>query len=147
MPNAIEFDKLPEFLEQALSLLEGGPMPMAELVDLAQQSVIKNFESSTNPDGVVWEPRKHIGDGHPLLIDTGTLFGAATGLGAGGMVSIGNREAAIGVDGSIVPYAAIHNNGGETRPMPQREYMGMREEDIQAAEGLLADHCLKFFDR
>jgi phage gpG-like protein len=147
MPGAIPVEKLADFVSGTIERLEDAPMPMGDLVDLAQQSVIKNFEGSESPDGRPWPPRKIKGDGHPLLIDTGTLFGAATGLGFGGIVEVGRREAEIGVSGAAVPYAAIHNNGGETRPMPQREYMGMREEDIEQGQELLADFCLRFFDR
>lgn len=143
MPTIIQSERLSEYMEDAFQHLEDGPMPMGLLVDLAQQSVIKNFETSSDPEGIPWAPRKNPGDGHPLLIDTGTLFGAASGLGEGRIIEIGKREATVGVEGTAVPYAAIHNNGGETRPMPQREYMGMREEDIVQAEEVLADFCLE----
>lgn len=108
---------------------------------LILQNVRDNFTSSVSPDGVQWPARKIVGDGHPLLIDTGALLQAATGGGAGHVSQIGPRSMALGVDESI-PYAAIHNYGGETRPMPQREYMGASEATEEEIAEALADYLL-----
>lgn len=109
--------------------------PMAECAVVMKQSVRDNFTSSASPDGSNWQPRKRVGDGHPLLIDKGDLLQAATGGGAGHIEQVGERDVAIGVDGSVIPYAAIHNFGGQQ--MPQREFAGLKPEYEDACHDII----------
>lgn len=108
---------------------------------LVLQSVRDHFNSSVSPGGQQWTPRKEIGDGHPLLMESGALLQAATGGGPGHISRIAPREMAVGVEPSI-EYAAIHNYGGVTRPMPQREYMGADDATEEAIGEELADFLL-----
>jgi phage virion morphogenesis protein len=115
---------------------------MRQCADIMRQSVRDNFTSSATPDGSSWPQRKIQGDGHPLLMDTGRLLQAATGGGAGQIEIIQGREVAMGVDGSVVPYAATHNFGRGA--IPAREYAGIKPEHQAAceqtiAEGLMAE--------
>lgn len=96
-----------------------------------------------------WPPRKHEGDGHPLLILTQALLKAATGIGPGTIEEYTDKSLTIGVSGDVIPYAAIHNFGGETgRPghrfiMPKREYMTVRDEVGDFCQELIADYGLE----
>ena len=65
----VEMAALSEGLE-SLSL-QGA---MADCAVVMKQSVRDNFTSSASPDGSNWPPRKQVGDGHPLLIDTGASY-------------------------------------------------------------------------
>lgn len=112
---------------------------LRECVPIVRQSVRDNFTSSATPDGIDWPARNEIGDGHPLLIDTGKLMQAAVGSGAGAITEVQDRSLQIGVKGDIVKYAAIHNYGGITRPMPQREYMGPKPEHVDECGELVAE--------
>jgi phage gpG-like protein len=116
-----------EKIEREIATQSLSPFFHGQAKRAIQQEVRDNFTSSASPDNADWPPRKREGDGHPLLIDTGALLQAATGGGPGTITEILDREMNYGVSGGVIPYAAIHNNGGETRPMPQREYMGMSE--------------------
>lgn len=110
---------------------------MVQCADVMRQSVRDNFTSSATPDGASWPPRKIQGDGHPLLMDTGRLLQAATGGGAGAIEIIQGREVAMGVDGSVVPYAATHNYG--RGKIPAREYAGLKPDAEAACQEIIAD--------
>lgn len=120
---------------------ESAPLNEAMLAcaDLMRQSVRDSFNSQASPDGQGWPPRKHVGDGHPLLMDTGRLLQAATGGGPGQLEVIQPREVSLGVDGRIVPYAATHNFGRAEANIPSREYAGLKPEYADACEGIIAD--------
>ncbi len=107
--------------------------------------ITDNFDKSTSPDGTAWPPRQLAGDGHPLLIETRALIDAATGKGAGSMSEIDGRELQLGIDGSIIPYAATHNFGDPVRNIPQREFIGAKEETLKECGDLIADDLLNRF--
>jgi phage gpG-like protein len=119
--------------------LESHPLTpaMEECAGLMKQSVRDNFTGSATPDGDDWPARKDPGDGHPLLIDSGALLQAAVGGGAGHIEQVGDREVAIGVDGSVIPYAATHNFG--RGPIPQREFAGLTIEHEEDCEFVIED--------
>lgn len=119
------------------------PVLGGEVRKQALQGIRDNFNSSANPENRSWPPRKVEGDGHPLLIETGKLMQAATGGGAGHVTRISNGELTLGVDGSKVKYAAIHNNGGKR--MPKREFMGNRPQRITEIGEIIADAGLGAF--
>lgn len=109
--------------------------------------ITDNFEKSSSPDGAPWPPRQKSGDGHPLLIETRALVDAATGNGAGSINEIDGRELQLGVDGSVIPYAATHNFGDPSRNIPQREFAGAREMTLQECAEIIADELLIRFWR
>ncbi len=137
--RAIEADQAPEALAgMGAAMVQGSYVPAMELAsEIVDQSVRDNFTSSASPDGSDWPPRKRIGDGHPLLIDTGALLQAATDGGSGHIERLEPRGLVKGVQGGVVPYAAVHNYGGLV--MPQREFMGLHDRGEQAVSELLAD--------
>lgn len=116
---------------------------MEMVAPIVNQSVRDNFTSSASPDGVNWPPRKKAGDGHPLLMDTGKLLQAATDGGSGHIERFEPFGLQKGVQGAEVPYASIHNEGGLTRPMPQREFMGLHERGQDEVAELLGDFVMQ----
>jgi len=133
-----------EELARIAERLASGPYSpgLEKIKPIALQSIRDNFTSSATPDNSDWPPRKHIGDGHPLLIDTGSMLQAATGGGVGAIGEIGSMEMVLGVDGSAIPYAATHNYGSPNRNIPAREFEGMKEDRIDEAAEVLADFVL-----
>lgn len=137
----IEADKAPAVMDRVSGMLDGPYPIMGDIAKAMKQGLRDNFTSSSSPDSGYWQPRKpnpH-DDGHPILIDTGRLLQAATGGGPGHIEVIAAAEVTEGVSGSAVPYAAIHNFGGVTKTMPQREYMGLKVEKLDEIEKLIAD--------
>ncbi len=116
---------------------------LVAMVGVGEQAVRDNFTSSATPSDSNWLPRKIDGDGHPLLIDKGNLLQAATGGGAGHIARVFENTAEIGVDLTIVAYARAHNYGNPARRLPQREFLGMREERQAEAEELLGEWTLQ----
>lgn len=125
--------------------LQQGPYTRAmELAaPIVNQSVRDNFNSSASPDGVNWPPRKNPGDGHPLLIETGALLQAATDGGPGHIERFEPFGLQKGVQSSEIPYAAVHNEGGITKPIPQREFMGLHDRGQDEVADLLADFVMQ----
>lgn len=119
---------------------------LQQLAPIARQAHRDNFNSSADPQGNNWAPRKDNLE-HPLLMLSGDLMQAAVG-GSGSILVIDGRVMAIGVDGNVIPYAAIHNYGGicggwaAGAVMPQREYLGMSEQRLAEADAVVADGCL-----
>ncbi len=144
MPTAYAAADMPEEMAKLARKLADGPYTpvLAAIKPVARQAFRDNFTSSANPDDQDWLPRKHPGDGHPLLIETGAMLQAATGGGAGGIEEIGTHDLTLGVDGGTIPYGAAQNYGLPRRNLPQREYMGMSEQKIDEADDLLADFVL-----
>lgn len=121
-------------------LREGSLQPLTQMiVQHAHHAIRHNFETSTSPSGRVWPPRKRIGDGHPLLIDTTKLMKAATGVGIGAVARAEARQAVVGVDRDQVPYAAVHQFGFPPMNLPQRAYLGVREDALRQIDKLVAD--------
>jgi phage virion morphogenesis protein len=137
-------DEAPAEMDVLAEGLDSQPLTpaMQECAVLMKQSVRDNFTSSATPDDENWPPRKDPGDGHPLLTESGALLQAAVGGGAGHLEEVGDREVAMGVDGSVIPYAATHNFGRDTgrgAPIPQREFAGLRIEHEEACEQVIED--------
>ena len=142
MSESIQADHFADYLGLVAMDFEDRPLEpvLRECAPIIRQSVRDNFTSSASPDGVDWPARNEVGDGHPLLMDTGKLMQAAVGSGSGALFEIQDRSLMVGVDGDIVPYAAIHNYGGVKRPMPKREYMGPKPEHVDECGGLIGDY-------
>lgn len=116
---------------------------LAEVRVHVEAGIIDNFRASRGPDGTGWPPRKMTGDGHPLLIDTQALVGAAGGNAGGHVARIADRTLDVGVDLAAVPYARVHNRGWRERNIPQREFLGVTEQIEQQIEELIADRLLE----
>lgn len=139
-------DELPQHLEKVGVRLHQipGEQPMQAVYRRIVQGIRDNFTSSVSPDGLQWPPRKHKGDGHPLLIDTGAMLQAATGGGAGHFKEIADTHVKVGIRGNRVKYAEFHETG--TRYMPRRPYMGAQETVLEQIENAIATDGLKAFD-
>jgi len=117
-----------------------------EVTEVAHQSFRDNFTSSASPDGLDWPPRKRIGDGHPLLIDTGALLQAVVDGGPGNITAGSDRQLTLGVDGSVIPYAATHNYGREEANIPEREFLGLKVEHEDQIEDMIAGAIEPLFE-
>lgn len=110
------------------------------------ENIYDNFANEQSPDGVAWEERKIIGDGHPLLFDTESLFNAAVGLGSGHVSRIEGDTLVTGVDkdGGIggVPGAGVHNYGFREKNIPQREFLGVSEQTTDLLANVISDKFL-----
>lgn len=118
---------------------------LQECVGIAAAGVTDNFSQGGSPEGA-WPPRKHIGDGHPLLMDTLALFAAATGHGKGSIVKITANRASFGVSSSPggVPYAAAHQFGAPGRNLPARPFLVMSDARLDQMEDAVADTFEEF---
>lgn len=105
---------------QELSLRE----ELEECRFLINQNIEQNFWRACDPDGSPWPPRKELGDGHPLLIDTMTLILAATGQGPGSIQVVTDRSLTMTIDLSVVPYARAQDKGFPPNNLPARNYFG-----------------------
>lgn len=136
--------EMPQAMSNLADRFENEPIQegMDEVRKLAHQSVRDAFTSSASPAGEDWPPRKHVGDGHPLLIDTGRLLQSSVGTGEGRVLEVTGREFNIG---SNVKYASYHQHG--TSKLPKRPYMGMSEKHQADGEEVIADAVMeKVFD-
>ena len=143
---AAEMEVLASRFDQAV------PEMLQACEPLVIENIIENFARQESPDGLAWPDRKEIGDGHPLLVETrtegaGSLFGAATGQAGGHVSRIEGNTLVVGVDkdGGIggIPGAGVHNYGFPERNIPQREFLGIGENTMDACAELIADHCIK----
>ena len=137
MPS-IESTNARTVFDRAASRMDGPwSDALEQCIPVGHQSVRDNFNSSATPDDQNWPPRKIEGDGHRLLMLSGTLMQAATGGGPGGVVRIEGNELIMGVDLDIVPYARAHNLGYPEGHLPQREFLGLRLRAAQEAESII----------
>ena len=135
--QTIDAEEMPEQAAGVLSeLLQLSCVPVfAQMLPLIRQETEERFDTETSPEGVPWKPRKIIGDGHPLLVETGAMAAAAIGQGTGAIEQLQNRELMVGIDGSVIEYAAAQNYGYPKNNLPQREYFGI-DEDGELADQL-----------
>lgn len=148
----IPVEEMPRHCQQlAWSLIRGdfsGPL-RDKVRPIMLQAVRDNFTSSATPEGVSWPARKVVGDGHPLLMETGALLQAATGGGAGSVTVLLQDSIEVGTDGTTDlggnAYAAVHNRG--LGRMPQREFMGASERRLLEIDEQIADMGLAMFDK
>lgn len=147
-------DELREQLAQAGKALEESPLTetIDKCVVVAMESVAENFDSSATAGGQAWAERKYLGDGHPLLIDTGRMGSAALGPNVGlstlarpngegqgeHIREIEGREATVGLR---TPYAQYHMDG--TSRMPARPFFEVDGEAADKMADVVADDCLK----
>lgn len=136
-PVERQSDRLAPLFAEIGEWLENGDFsePMARSLEEVDLRVAQNFADSTTATGRPWAPRKHIGDGHPLLIDTerlvASMLGPSVGLVAQGTAEgqaehsrlIGPREAWVS---STNPYGPIHDKG--TARMVARPFAHINDE-------------------
>jgi phage gpG-like protein len=114
-----------------------------KVAELLYEGFTDNFARAADADGNPWPPRKSKKRANPLLILTSLLIRSVGGQ-AASIFDAKPFELAVGVVGTEVPYAAIHNEGG--RVMPQREYLNVTGEvEDKATEVFLAAYTEHFF--
>ncbi len=144
--QTIAAEEMPEQTAGVLSaLLQLSCAPVfAQMLPIIRQFTEERFDTATSPDGAAWPVRKFFpgDDGHPLLVDTGALAAAAIGQGTGAMEQLSRRELMVGIDGSVIEYAAAQNYGYPPNNLPQREFFGIDEDDevVDQLEELLSDY-------
>ncbi len=136
-------DELREIGRRLLS--ESFADPLRGLIPVVRDGFAGNFSRATGQDGTGWPPRKSPGDGHPLLQETGALFGATQG-GLGGVAVVEDRDLAVGVDASVysggIRGAKVHNFGFPDRNIPQREFIYASEDVLETIDTRIADAAL-----
>lgn len=150
--NEIPVEQMEQHCGELVAGLAGGDFSAGlrdKVRPIMLQAVRDNFTSSATPEGVSWPARKVIGDGHPLLMDTGALLQASTGGGTGHVTIIERDAVEVGTDGTSGtggnPYAAVHNRGAVN--MPQREFMGASEKRLREIDEQIADIGLQALER
>jgi len=143
----IDMAKFGDHLKEVGKAIEGEEMAsvMAESYDAIVQNVRDNFTSSVTPGGDPWPERKKIGDGHPLLIESGDLLQASTGGGSGHIKVIEPRAVEMGVSADSIRHAATHNFGDPSRNIPSREYLGASEDTLEQIGEEIAKDGERFF--
>lgn len=151
MADVIEADRFESYARRLMDSLERGPIPeaMEAAKGLMLQGHQQNFDSQSTRDGTPWAPRKPPTGDWPILDKTGALKAAATGTGPGHVQEVGDREAMIGVDGSVVVHgggvhaAPLHQSG--TARMPARPFVGASDAIEEEIGERVADAVLRFF--
>lgn len=154
MTKTLDWDELDADVQSIVDIVangDGQPVLDGPLKALLLQSHRDAFTSSVGPDGQAWPPRVDPGDGHPLLVESGALMQAATGGGVGHVYRSSPREMEAGVDKGVqeggIPGAAAHNWGFAPRGLPQREWLGMKEDHQIEGADAVADHFLELIDQ
>lgn len=137
---AADMERVPAQLEQSI----GGILDA--ITPRVLEGIDELFSLAQSPDGESWPPRKEVGDGHALLIDTTALKSAATGVGAGSVKRVESDTLIVGVDKDTslggIPGAGVHNYGFPQRNIPQREFLGLNESAADDCANIIADLCL-----
>lgn len=116
---------------------------LEDCLELIRLGVADNFQRQADGEGNAWPERKVLGDGHPILAETGRLWGAATGRSEGAVGRIEPRTLEAGVDPQVksggIPGAAAHQFGFPPRNLPARPWLVPPEETLDACQEVLAD--------
>ncbi len=111
--------------------------------EVIHAGIEENFQQSQQSTGQAWPPRKDPKPQHPLLILSGALQAAATGVGAGSVNRIDSGVLLIGVDklggGGGIPGAQRHQEGDSPPGILARPYLGMSEETLEECARIGAD--------
>lgn len=94
------------------------------VAEVLYEGFTDNFATRSNAEGEPWKERKSKTAKNPLLILSSLLIRSVGGH-ASSIYDAQPFELTLGVDGSGVEYAAIHNEGSGR--MPQREYLNVNE--------------------
>jgi hypothetical protein len=111
---------------------------MEEAQKLVLVDIGRNFIAAATPEGVSWPPRKD-NLPHPLLIKSGALESAATGTGAGAILRVQAREAEVGIDLDVIPYARAQDRGYAPRNLPARHFHGATSKTLEGIGALLLE--------
>jgi phage gpG-like protein len=117
---------------------------LAASKSIALDGVRQSFMDASSPSGQAWPARKRIGDGHPLLRESGALLEAAAGTGPGHVDRIENGDTQVlGVDKSVerggIPGAAVHQFSFPPRNIPARPYEGFSNQTLDRMEPAIAN--------
>lgn len=130
--------------------------PLKECAQIADKAFARNFAAQASPDGGPWPARKKKGTGkigeqdagHPLLIQSGDLFEAATSpFGRGHIEDVGRMSAEIGVDLDDVPYARAQNYGRTEINLPAREFEDLTEDEQAQCDEIMADYLTELMSQ
>lgn len=137
---AAEIDQMAARMES--ESLDG---PLNALLPILRDGFAGNFQRQEDSRGGGW-PDRQDNLPHPLLTETGALWGATTGNGAGSVEHVSARELATGVDKGVdaggIPGAAVHNFGYPPLNIPQREYLYASTDTLDECVESLADGAL-----
>lgn len=112
--------------------------PLNESLSVLQQGFESNFERAMGPNGP-WLPRKDTKP-HPLLILTGAMLMSVRDNGLAGHIQmVGYRMATTGINGAVVPYAAVHQFGGGR--VPARTFHYADQETLDKVTTVFADQA------
>lgn len=141
---------------------------LADEMVILSEAHDERFERRVDPQGLAWLPWnwRRIGesDSHPTLEVSGTLRASLT---PGGLGSIGEVAKNVLTYGTRIAYAGIHNFGaliitgialvarrgrgflpaGSQLNIPQREFVGMNEGDLDAMTERIADDTVEKLKR
>jgi phage gpG-like protein len=117
-----------------------------EIAALVRDQVIENFYSESDSDGNSWLPRKGNPAHLPLRLSW-RMFAAGTVKGAPGSIEeITNEEILVGINGSVVKYAAVQQFGTRDGRVPAREYYYVKIEDLVKLEPPIHDALMRILD-
>ena len=136
--RVLDIDDLARDLDAVGDALESGSFQeilRGPIRGVVLAAVGENFASSRGPDGEAWPARQKIGDGHPLLIESGALMGGATGQGAGHTTEADDRELTVAVE---LVHAATHEYGRPGANIPARPYMGVADSKFETVDAMIA---------
>lgn len=136
MPDVVTPEQFQQFLqqvEQEFPHISLQPV-LKQCVELIRADVKGAFRDQVSPDGRPWPPADKP-QGHPLLNETGRLFQSAVLPGPGHIEEVTDHSI---VFGTIVPYAAFHQNG--TRFLPERAFLGASSSTIEHCVELIMDY-------
>ena len=102
-------------------------------------AVEENFANVQGPEGQAWPARKVAGDGHPLLVKSGTLKAEATR----GQAEATDRELTLTVD---LVYAATHQYGRADANIPARPYLGASERHLDRIGEIVGERGQQLLD-
>jgi len=144
--RVIDLSDLGADLEAVGSVLDAGSFAeelRGPVRGVVYAGIGENFASSRSADGQAWPARQVLGDGHPLLIQSGQLLEAATGQGAGSIVEVSDRELVVGVE---LVHAPTHQFGRAKANIPARPYLGVSEDKLDTIGDMLSEHGEKLLD-
>jgi len=136
LPKVIDAEEFEETLDVWVDELESmnWESALGKCIPTLTTDFENHFMQSQGDDGP-WAPRKD-NKPHPLLILTGALLEAARDTGnAGNIHYIDEDTIVLGVNGSVVEYAAFHQYG--TSKMVARPFIWASDEAI--------DSCVEIF--
>lgn len=116
---------------------------LQELGDALLGTTQDRFKSETDPSGAAWAPLaprtvEKRGRAHPILRDTGKLFGSLTAKVAGEALQLGPNTVYAAVQNFGHTFAA-RGDGGKGVVVPQRQYVGFGAEDERATTATVLD--------